>query len=258
MTDTPSFPIICIGASAGGIEALEGFFRGLPEQPGLALVIVTHLSPDRESVLHEIVRRYTDLPVNVAGDGMQVENNQIYVMPADVVLGIQNRRLMLRKNNSRRERKPIDIFMSALAVDLGVLAGGVILSGGDSDGTLGVKAIKERGGVTFAQVGDGFGPQHPDMPAAAISTGLIDFALPAEEMGAKLVEFVRGNHLFEQMLSRSSDNAEDLELAQALPEIYGILRTQIGHDFSGYRPRRSCVGSSAACRSPNSAPSMPM
>jgi len=237
MTDTPSFPIICIGASAGGIEALEGFFRGLPEQPGLALVIVTHLSPDRESVLHEIVRRYTDLPVNVAGDGMQVENNQIYVMPADVVLGIQNRRLMLRKNNSRRERKPIDIFMSALAVDLGVLAGGVILSGGDSDGTLGVKAIKERGGVTFAQVGDGFGPQHPDMPAAAISTGLIDFALPAEEMGAKLVEFVRGNHLFEQMLSRSSDNAEDLELARALPEIYGILRTQIGHDFSGYKTK---------------------
>ena len=237
MTDKAEFPIICLGASAGGIEALEGFFRGLPAQPGLALVIVTHLSPDRESVLHEIVGRYTDMPVHVAADGMDVEVDHIYVMPADSILGIANRKLELRKNSSRRERKPIDIFMSALAVDIGELSGGIILSGGDSDGTLGVKAIKERGGITFAQVGDGFGPQHPDMPDAAISTGLIDFAVPAEDMGAKLVEFVRGNHLFEQMVNGTADSAEDSTISQALPEIYGILRNQIGHDFSGYKTK---------------------
>ena len=117
MTDTADFPIICLGASAGGIEALEGFFRGLPPHPGLALVIVTHLSPDRESLLHEIVSGYTDLPVQVAADAMTVEVDNIYVMPADSILGIENRRLTLRKNTTHRERKPIDIFMSALAVD---------------------------------------------------------------------------------------------------------------------------------------------
>ncbi|WP_314957693.1 CheR family methyltransferase [Bradyrhizobium cosmicum] len=237
MTDTADFPIICLGASAGGVEALEGFFRGLPAQPGLALVIVTHLSPDRESVLHEIVSRYTDLPVRVAADSMTVEVDNIYVMPADSILGIENRQLTLRKNNTRRERKPIDIFMSALAVDIGELSGGVILSGGDADGTLGVKAIKERGGITFAQVGDGFGPQHPDMPDAAISSGLIDFAIPVQDMGAKLVEFARSNHLFEQLTGGAADPAEDSTVSQALPEIYGILRNQIGHDFSGYKTK---------------------
>jgi two-component system CheB/CheR fusion protein len=209
----------------------------LPDEPGLALIIVTHLSPDRESVLHEIIERYTDLPVRIAADGMKIEINKIYVMPADVILGVQNRQLVLRKNSSRRERKPIDICMSALAVDIGEFAGGVILSGGDSDGTLGVKAIKERGGITFAQVSDGFGPQHSDMPDAAISSGLIDFAIPVQEMGAKLAEFVRETEQFEKMFAASPHDVEDPTIAQALPEIYGILRNQVGHDFSGYKTR---------------------
>ncbi|MCK1383765.1 CheR family methyltransferase [Bradyrhizobium sp. 21] len=231
------FPIVCVGASAGGIEALEGFFRGLPPQPALALVVVTHLSPDRESLLHEILGRYTDMPVEVAAEGMEVLNNHVYVMPASAVLSIENRRLVLRKSNNRRGRKPIDVFMSALAVDIGELAGGVILSGGDSDGTLGAKAIKERGGITLAQVRDGFGPQHPDMPDAAISSGFIDFAVPAEEMGPKLIEFARGNDLFEQMMKGSPHKEDDPTIAQILPEIYGILRNQIGHDFSGYKTK---------------------
>lgn len=237
VTSAPKFPIICVGASAGGIEALEGFFRGLPPHPGVGLVIVTHLSPGRESVLHDILSRYTDLPVSVAEDGMEVENNRVHVMPADVVMTIEDRRLSVKKNSSRRERKPIDIFMSALAVDVGELAGGVILSGGDADGTLGVKAIKERGGVTFAQVADGFGPQHADMPDAAISSGLIDFALPANEMGRELVEFVRSIELLEQMIGEAPEDAEHQTIGPSLPEIYGILRNQIGHDFSGYKTK---------------------
>ncbi|HEX4194863.1 MAG TPA: CheR family methyltransferase [Stellaceae bacterium] len=242
MTDKRDFPIIGIGASAGGIEALEGFFRGLPRAPGLALVIVTHLSPDRESLLHEIVARFTELPIAIAADGMKVENNHIYVLPADATLEIRNRRLELRKTTSRRPRKPIDIFLSALAVDIGELAGGVILSGGDSDGTLGVKAIKERGGITLAQIHNGFGPQHPDMPDAAISSGLIDFAIPADEMGTKLAEFVRGGELLDQMIDGQMIEGvppgdAELTVHQALPEIYAILRNQIGHDFSGYKAR---------------------
>jgi two-component system CheB/CheR fusion protein len=237
VNDSEHFPIIGIGASAGGIEALEGFFRGLPREPRLALVIVTHLSPDRESLLHEIVARFTDLPVHVAADGMEVENNRVYVMPSHAILGIHNRRLELRKNSSRRERKPIDIFLSELAVDTGELSGGVILSGGDADGTLGVKAIKERGGITLAQVGDGFGPQHPDMPDAAISSGLIDFAVPVEEMGARLAEFVRSGEMVDRIVAASHDGAEDQATGRALSEIYGILRNQIGHDFSGYKTK---------------------
>ena len=117
---------------------------------------------------------------------MPVEIDNIYVLPADAILSIENRRLLIRKpNTTRRERKPIDIFFSALAADCGELAAGVVLSGGDGDGTLGIKAIKERGGLTLAQVADGYGPRYPDMPDSAIATGLVDFAIPANEMGAK-------------------------------------------------------------------------
>ena len=233
-----AFPIVGVGASAGGIEALEGLLRGMPANPGLALVIVTHLSPDRESLLHEILERFTDLPVHVCADGMEVGNNQVYVMPADAILTIENRRFHVLKNDGRRERRPIDIFLSSLAVDVGERAGGVILSGGDADGTLGAKAIKERGGITFAQVRDGFGPQHADMPDAAISSGLIDFAIPVEDMGAKLVEFAHGASLSDDMDDADESAAREIRsIEAALPEIYGILRSQVGHDFSGYKAK---------------------
>lgn len=93
-----NFPVVGIGASAGGIEALEGFFHGLPPRPGVALVIVTHLGPDRESLLHEIIRRYTELSVHIAADNMRVEVNCIYVLPADAILSIKNRRLSINRN----------------------------------------------------------------------------------------------------------------------------------------------------------------
>ncbi len=236
MTQPQDFPIVGIGASAGGIEALEGFFAGLQSTPGLAFVIVTHLSPERESLLHEVVRRYTNMPVFIAADGMEVEKDQVYVLPADAVLGIEKRRLQVRKSKGYRERKPIDIFFSALAVDRGDLAYGVILSGGDGDGTLGIKAIKERGGLTFAQIKDGFGPQHPDMPDSAISTGLIDFAIPVQDMGAKLVEFARNL----DALDGAADQPEGTparSIREAVPEICSFLRNQIGHDFSGYKTK---------------------
>ena len=130
------FPIVGVGASAGGVEALEGFFRGVPRTPGFAVVIVTHLSPDRASRLHEIVARHTELPVHVAADGQPVECDTVYVLPADAVLGIEEGRLRLhRPNATSRERRPIDVFFAALAADQGEAAAGVVLSGGDGDGT---------------------------------------------------------------------------------------------------------------------------
>src|SRR3954453_3837005 len=241
MTASLAFPVVGVGASAGGIEALEGFFRGLQARPGLAIVVVTHLSPERESRLHEVLAQYTNMAVHVAADNRLVEPDHVYVLPADAILGIERGRLRITKPNAgRRERKPIDIFFSALATDQGEHVAGVVLSGGDGEGTLGVKAIKERGGLTLAQVADGFGPGHPDMPDSAIAAGLVDLALPADEMGAKLVNFARGNLLMATISEHAHSTGEQdfqQEFEKALPEIYNLLRNQLGHDFSGYKTK---------------------
>jgi two-component system CheB/CheR fusion protein len=238
MTAPPAFPIVGIGASAGGIEALEGFFRGLPDNPGLAIVIVTHLSPQRESRLHEVIANYTSLPVLVAADGQEVQRDHVYVLPAEFVIGIRDGRLRLtRPAAGWRERKPVDIFLAELAVDQGDHAAGVILSGGDGDGTLGIKAIKERGGLAMAQVADGHGPGYPDMPDSAIATGLVDFALPAGEMGARLVEFAHSLHVLEAAAAEPPLAGPAAALEQARADICAILRNQVGHDFAAYKPR---------------------
>ena len=229
-------PIVGIGASAGGIEALEGFFRGVPSNPGLGFVVVTHLSPERETMLHEIIGRFTDLGVQIATDETAVEADNVYVIPSGAVLGIENRRLRVGKlDATRRERKPIDVFFSALAADLGELSAGVVLSGGDGDGTLGVKAIKERGGLTLAQVQDGYGPGYSSMPDSAIAAGFVDFAIPANQMGDKLVQFAQGLDRLDHLAAGSGAAAEDAGTDAARQEICAILRTQVGHEFGGYK-----------------------
>lgn len=236
MSTPARFPVVGIGASAGGIEALEGFFRGMPEEPELALVIVTHLGPARDSLLSEIVGRYTTMPVHVVVDGEPVQKNHVYVLPSDAMLGVEKGHLRLHPQNAlHRERKPIDVFFSSLAEDQGELAVCVVLSGGDSDGTLGLKAVKERGGLTMAQVADGFGPQHANMPDSAIATGLVDYALPVEAMGNKLAEFARSAYVLDDIAFSASAQEELQKIEQAQAEIYGILRGQISHDFSGYK-----------------------
>ncbi len=234
--DKSAFPVVGIGASAGGIEALEGFFRGLPANPGFAIVIVTHLGPERESLLHEVVGRLTTMPVITVSDDVELHPDCVFVLTSNAILTIEQGHLLVRRNASRRERKPIDIFFSSLAMDAGEMAAGVVLSGGDGDGTLGIKAIKERGGLTLAQVADDFGPGHPDMPESAIATGLVDFAIPVQQMGEKLVEFARGGLLIDGVIEKSQQ-AEENGFQAMMPEIYGILRNQIGHDFSGYKAK---------------------
>jgi two-component system CheB/CheR fusion protein len=233
----PKFPIVGIGASAGGIPAMEGFFEGLPQRCGMAFVIVTHLNPERESRLHEVIARYTDMGVMLAADNVTIAPDTIYVMPENVVLSIRDGALSVKPLDINvRERKPIDVFFGELARDQGEYAVGVILSGGDGDGTLGVKAIKERGGLTVAQIADGSGPRNPDMPQSAISSGLIDLALPAEEMGEKLVAFARSFDLLSD-LGEADEHNKAADLEEARERIYAILRNQIGHDFSGYKTK---------------------
>ena len=202
----------------------------------MGFVVVTHLSPDRESVLDEIVARFTTMPVKAASDGVKVEPDTVYVLPSRAVLGFSDGCLRMQlPRQGMRERKPIDIFLSALAKDRREFSAGIILSGGDSDGTLGVKAIKERGGLTMAQVADGHPPQHPDMPNSAISTGMIDFAVPVEDMGQRLAEFARSFSIIDTMASEADREDEDTREAELRSEIYGLLRAQMGHDFSGYK-----------------------
>jgi two-component system CheB/CheR fusion protein len=237
MAGKEKFPIVGVGASAGGIPAMEGFFRGLPGEAGMAFVIVTHLSPERESLLHEVVGRYTDMPVAVADDDMPVEAGSVYVMPHNAVLTLEKGRLRMRRPNAlNRERKPIDIFFSSLAADQGEYAVGVILSGGDGDGTLGAKAIKERGGLTIAQTAGESGPRNPDMPQSAISSGLIDIAVPADEMGEKLLAFADSFVVLDDVVE-ANGKREAAELESARDEIYQILRGHSGHDFSGYKTK---------------------
>jgi two-component system, chemotaxis family, CheB/CheR fusion protein len=235
---TQSFPIVGIGASAGGVNALEGFLKGLPTDLGMAFVIVTHLNPERESHLQEVLSRFTSMNVVVATDELRIAPNCIYVLPPDAVLGIANGCLRLTKQSRvRPERKPVDIFLSSLAIDLGEYAISIVLSGGDGDGTLGTKAVKERGGLTFAQVADGHGPAQPDMPRSAISTGLVDFALPVGEMGRKLQEVARSFGMLEAMVANSSKTDDEAALKEAKDEIYRLILNQIGHDFSGYKTK---------------------
>jgi two-component system CheB/CheR fusion protein len=233
-----NFAVVGIGASAGGIEALEGFFRGVPPDPGAGFVVVTHLNPERESILHEIISRYTAMTVQIAADGAQVQPNCVYVLPSDAILSIQGGRLEIKRlEPQERERKPIDIFLSSLAKDVGEAAVSVVLSGGDSDGTLGTKAVKERGGLTLAQISNGSGPAHPSMPDSAISTGFVDFAIPADEMGAKIAQFARSLDMMEAMAAKAGKGDGESAEARARNEICAILRNQIGHDFSGYKPK---------------------
>lgn len=229
------FPVVGLGASAGGIPALEGFFKGVPDSSGMGFVIVTHLNPERESLLHEIIGRYTGMSVKMAEDNMEVLPDTVYVMPQNAILTIERRVLQIRKPNPQsRERKPIDIFFSALAKDQGEYAVGVVLSGGDADGTLGVKAIKENNGLTLAQLPDGSGPRNPDMPRSAIASGVIDIAIPAEDMGAKLVAFARGFDSL-QKIEDLAPADDDMPLAKARDAILTVLRSHSGHDFSGYK-----------------------
>jgi two-component system CheB/CheR fusion protein len=240
------FPIVGIGASAGGLRALEDFFKAVPPDPGMAFVIITHLAPDRESYLTDILARHTSLPVQVAGDGQKVAANRVYVLPPNSTLTIADRRLLLRETEAtRHERMPIDVFFASLAQDCGEYAVGIVLSGSGHDGVLGVKAIKEYGGLVLAQAGDATGPGFAGMPDSAIASGLVDFAVPVDAMAAKLIENAGSIHKLDALAEAPLSSDDNQAVSQAFnlanhdarEAIYAILRAQTGHDFSGYKIR---------------------
>jgi two-component system CheB/CheR fusion protein len=223
----PSLPIVGLGASAGGVEALEQFFKSLPADNGLAFVVVTHLAPDRQSMLSEILGRATRMPVVEARDGDQVEAEQVYVLPPGAILTISEGKLQLRRTGfAHRERAPIDVFFNSLAEDQSEHAIGIVLSGSGHDGTLGLKAIKECGGLTIAQGSNVTRPRFAEMPSSAVAAGIVDLELPVDLIPKRIIGYVRDWSAFD---------AEPR--GDALTTIYALLRTRTGHDFSEYKDR---------------------
>jgi len=221
----PNLPIVGIGASAGGVEALAQFFKAVPADNGMAFVVVTHLSPSHESMLAEILGRATPMPVFNARDGEVIQPQQVHVLPSSATLTIREGRLRLRRTGAAdHERAPIDIFFESLAEDQRERAIGVVLSGGGSDGTLGLKAIKENGGLTVAQGSNLTRPRFAEMPSSAVAAGFVDLLLPVEEIPERILAYVRNWGVFDA--ERPVD---------ALPRIYALLRARTGHDFSEYK-----------------------
>ena len=224
---TSDLPIVGIGASAGGVEALEQFFKAVPADNGMAFVVVTHLSPSHESMLAEILGRATRMPVFSARDGELVQPQQVHVLPPSATLTIREGRLRLRRTGAAdRERTPIDVFFNSLAEDQGERAIGVVLSGGGSDGTLGLKAIKENGGLTVAQGSNQTRPRFAEMPTSAVAAGFVDLLLPVEDIPERVLSYVRNWGAFDP------EGPVD-----ALTNIHRLLRERTGHDFSEYKDR---------------------
>ena len=228
-----SFPIVGIGASAGGLAAFEAFFAGMPQgaDPGMAFVLVQHLAPDHKSILADLVRRYTRMQVFEVEDGMQVHINCAYIIPPNRDMAFLNGHLQLLEPSAPRgQRLPIDYFFRSLAQDQHERAIGIILSGTGSDGTAGVRAIKGDAGMVIVQSPDS--TEFDGMPRSALATGLVDFELPPNEMANQLIAYVA--RAFGTLPRLGGIVAPQTE--NSLKRIFILLRAQTGHDFSQYKP----------------------
>jgi two-component system, chemotaxis family, CheB/CheR fusion protein len=224
--------IVGIGASAGGLEAFKTFFLNMPADGEFAFVLVQHLSPTHDSMLAELVGRHTTMPVTEAHDGEHVVPGHVYVIPPDATLTIADGVLQVSTPAPpRQHRWPINTFFTSLAEDRGDCAVCIVLSGTGSDGALGLRAIKERGGLTLAQSGFDHVAMS-GMPASAASTGLVDDILPVEDMPARLLAYRKNMHA-----ARQHQDADGIrqDVGDHLQTLCQLLRAEVGHDFSQYK-----------------------
>jgi two-component system CheB/CheR fusion protein len=226
-----SFPVVGIGASAGGLEACTALLKSLATDLGMAYVFVMHLDPVRESAFREILARATTMPVATVEDGMRVEPDHVYVIPKNCELNIAGG--LLRITNREKPRvvsATIDIFLRSLAADHGGNAIGIILSGTASDGTLGLAAIKGEGGITFAQDSSA---KYDGMPSSAISAGCVDLVLSPVAIARELSyiahhPYIRGKTIEFEAVGATKE--------EQLAQIFGVLRRTVRVDFSEYKP----------------------
>jgi two-component system, chemotaxis family, CheB/CheR fusion protein len=225
---TLSFSIVGIGASAGGLEALEQFFANVPENTGLAYVVIQHLDPNHVGILPELLQRTTKLKVIQVSDHLQVRPNHIYVIPPNKSMSVLNGYLHLFEPIEMRGlRLPIDYFFRSLAEDQHEKSIGVILSGMGSDGSLGLKAIKEKNGIVLVQ--DPLTAKFDAMPQSAVNSVTVDILAPADELPAKLIAFLKYSLTTVQKPEIDHKSKSNLE------KIIILLRSQTGHDFSLYK-----------------------
>jgi two-component system CheB/CheR fusion protein len=223
------FPIVGIGASAGGLDAFKKFFSALPADSGMAFILVQHLDPTRESLTADLVGTYTRMRVVQVEDGMPVEANRVYVIPPNTYLSIHDRTLRLSAPTAPRSlRMAVDFFLRSLAKDQHENAIGVILAGTGTDGTLGLKEIKAAGGMTMVQ--DPQTVQHDGMPRSAIAGGSADYVLPAEQMAAALLAYAQHAAVVATSMRALPEKTPDL-----LTAAMELLRAHTKFDFSGYK-----------------------
>jgi two-component system CheB/CheR fusion protein len=227
------FPIVGIGCSAGGLDAMSELLRALPDNAGMAYVIVQHMDPKHDSMLYSILARVTKMPVSQVEDGVEVRPDQVYVIPPNAQMWIEDGHLKLTKRpDSVAQYLPVDRFFESLAQDQHSLAIGVVLSGVGSDGTAGLRAIKAAGGVTFAQ--DEQSAKFSGMPVSAAQSGSVDFVMPVKKMAEELSRtgthpLVRNTPREDTQLPGESENGN-------FARILRVLRTTSGVEFSLYKP----------------------
>lgn len=222
--------VVGIGASAGGLEAIERFFDHVPEDSGLTFVVVQHLSPDFKSLMDELLARHTKLPIHRVEDGMAIQPNAIYLIPRKKNMVLSFGKLMLTDQDQKPgPNLPIDIFFQSLAQDMGDHAVGVVLSGTGSDGSRGLKEIHEAGGLVIVQ--DPETASFDGMPKAALATGVADCVLPPDAMPDKILQYVQ--HPVRAEIRKACINVQS---GDGLSAIFSLLRRHFGVDFSLYKP----------------------
>lgn len=226
--DGPSFHIVGIGASAGGLESLEQMFRNMPPKPGMAFVLIQHLSPDFKSFMDELLARYTKIPIRRAEHEMEVQPNHVYLIPPRKDMIISQRKLLLTDKDPKQGLAlPIDHFFRSLAQDAGAAAVGVILSGSGSDGSRGIRDIHAAGGLVICESLDT--AKFDGMPVNALETGVVDLLLPPDQIPQALI-----NHVANLAQRAPSDGKPTAE-AQEFTPIFDLLNQEHGLDFSHYK-----------------------
>ena len=224
-----SFPIVGIGSSAGGLEALEIFLKNIPLKSGMAFVIVQHLDPTHKGIMVELLQRVTDLDVVQVTDCLRIEPDHVYLIPPNKDMSVLHGSLhLLDMVQPRGLRLPIDFFFRSMADDMQQRSIGVILSGMGSDGTLGLRDIKEKGGGVFVQ--EPSSAKFDGMPRSAIEAGLADVIAPVEKLPSAII-----NYLHHFPLYTKPDISHEIKVQSALEKVVILLRTQTGHDFSLYK-----------------------
>jgi len=226
------FSVVGLGASAGGLQALEEFFSNMPPDSGMAFVVVTHLHPGQPSMMHELVGRKTAMPVTELKKAMPAEPNHVYTITPGRNVAMLNGMLQpMAQDRNTPVHLPIDYFFRSLAQDQKERAIGIILSGTGSDGTLGLKEIKGALGMVMVQQEQS--ASYPGMPQSAIATGLVDYVLPPSQMPAKLVAYVKDAYRDRPRALHAREEGQPQP--EALQQIFVLLRARTRHDFSQYK-----------------------